>query len=142
LVAAAYAAGAPAERTLPIVRAVLGSLADRLPPAELDELLRQLPHDVSALCQGPARNGRHRRHGHSAAELMADLAPVAGPLDPAGTLRVMEAVLGTLRGLVPEAAGDVAEVLPGDLQALWLTSRARELGATAWGGSNDGRRTD
>lgn len=124
LLQAAYAAGAPADLTLPIVRAVLGLIADRIPPEELDQLTVHLPRDVTALCQRPKRNGQHRRPVHGVTDLMADLTSVTDPLDAARARRVVEAVLGTLRDLVPEEAGDIAAVLPADLRSLWLSADA------------------
>jgi len=43
-----------------------------------------------------------------------------GHVDPARASAITEAVLGTLRQLVPEEAGDVASVLPRDLRELWI----------------------
>jgi uncharacterized protein (DUF2267 family) len=124
LMTAADEAGAPAGSAPHVVRAVLGFLADRVPAEEYTQLTAHLPSDVRALCGTPSRRGVRSKAVRTVPQLVASLAPATDPLPPEEARRVVEAVLGTLRELVPEEDDDVAAVLPGELADLWLTSSA------------------
>jgi uncharacterized protein (DUF2267 family) len=52
-------------------------------------------------------------------QLVARIAAVTGELPDDTAEQVTAAVVETLRGLVPEEAGDVGAVLPRELRALW-----------------------
>lgn len=125
LLHAAYDAGAPVEINQRVVRAVLAFLADRIPEGELEQFTAHLPRDVRAMCYRPTRNGTHRRPARTVTELTASLAPATDPLPPERAQHVIQAVLGTLRDLVPEEDQDIAAVLPDELRDLWLASTPR-----------------
>lgn len=118
LLQAAYDAGAPVETTQRVVRAVLGFLADRIPPDEFDQFAAHLPRDVRAQCYRPTRNGAHRKPVHTVDELVSSVAAATGPLPAGRAEHVIAAVLGTLRDLVPEEDRDIAATLPDDLRGV------------------------
>jgi uncharacterized protein (DUF2267 family) len=120
LIESAGNAGAPDDRALAIVRAVLAFLADRVPRDELDQFLSHLPGDVTTLCVAPHRVGHSRER--TVAELVAGLSPATDPLPPPQAEHVIEAVFGALRELVPEEDHDIAAVLPEELRDFWLAS--------------------
>ena len=117
LLSAARTAGADKTTDGPAVRAVLATLAERLPPGERNQLLSHLPHDVRALAQPP------RRHGHAITRVrhVADFVAASGvdSIVPFHATHVVESILGVVREAVPEEAADVAAVLPNELKEFW-----------------------
>lgn len=106
--------GRAGERT---VRAVLQTLAERLPDDERRHLASHLPFDVRYMLRPPVTRG----HAHRVRDVDEFLSIVAGTaqLDERTVAPVAEAVLATLRRRVPEEATDVAAVLPAGLRAWW-----------------------
>lgn len=120
LLRAAQDAGAPENSAVLAVRAVLGAFTDRIPENERRQLLSHLPLDARALA-GPPRRGGAAPRVRTVPELVARVIAHGG-IDPERAGAITEAVLGRLRTLVPEEAGDVAAVLPHDLRALWASA--------------------
>ena len=121
LVGAAMRGGAPEDRALASVRAVLSAFVDRIPPPERDHVLVHLPADVRPLATPPHRAGkppRVRTVPQLVAGVTAQTEPGNGPA-PGHEALVTESVLATLRGLVPEEADDIAAVLPSELRTFW-----------------------
>jgi uncharacterized protein (DUF2267 family) len=104
----------------PVVRAVLATLAERLPPGEREQFLSHLPHDVRALAQPPRRHGQTKVRMRHVADFVA--ATGADSIVPVDATHVVESILGVVRELVPEEAADVAAVLPKELKELWRTA--------------------
>ena len=117
LLNAAREAGADETTDAPAVRAVLATLAGRLPPAERDQLLSHLPHDVRALAQPPRRHGRASGRVRHVAEFVA--ASGVDSIVPVHATHVVQSILGVVRELVPQEAADVAAVLPDELKEFW-----------------------
>ena len=124
LLAAAQHAGAHADGGRPAVRAVLSTLADRVPEDERDHLLSHLPEDVRVMATPPRRRGRPTARIRHVDEFVGAVAST-GPVDPDRAHSVVESVLGALRELVPEEAAKVADVLPAELRELWNCSVPR-----------------
>jgi hypothetical protein len=120
---AAREAGADETTDTPVVRAVLATLAGRLPAGERDQFLSHLPHDVRALAQPPRRHGRSTRRVRHVAEFVA--ASGADSIVPVHATHVVESILGVVRELVPEEAADVAAVLPSELKEFWRAAVPR-----------------
>jgi uncharacterized protein (DUF2267 family) len=111
------------------VHAVLSTFLQRLPEGE-----RRHVTDVRRLATTRGRAGRPGRPPRTVAELTAKVMTADGmSAERAG--RVIAAVLGTLRILVPEEAADVASVLPSELRKLWET--AGRVNARALDKGND-----
>lgn len=128
LIEAATHAGVDAGAARPVVRAVLATFADRLPPAERDRVSAHLPADVRSLFEPPQRSGE-RAPARTVHELVVRVAATAG--DEVSTYDaepVTRAVIGAFRSLVPEERRDVAAVLPAELRALWETPAAPPAG--------------
>jgi uncharacterized protein (DUF2267 family) len=125
LLEAAMRAGAPRDRAVASVRAVLSAFADRIPRPERDHVLAHLPADVRPLATPPRRTGKPRRV-RTVPELVADVAEQSTPggvgVTPGREGLITESVLAALRGLVPEEADDIAAVLPAELRAFWNTA--------------------
>lgn len=117
LLAAAAAAGLSPESARRTVRAVLQTLAERIPEDERRHLASHLPADVRAMLRPPATRGAAQRV-RDIDEFLSIVAATAH-LDEITVAPVAEAVLGTLRESVPEEAADVAAVLPAGLRAWW-----------------------
>ena len=118
LVAAATRAGVAEPVARPVVRGVLATFADRLPPDERDQVAVHLPEDVRALFTPPRRMwwvGPPRTSAALVARILAETAE----LPPERAEAVVEAVIHSLRSLVPDEAADVAAVLPSELRAMW-----------------------
>lgn len=121
LLDAATAAGLPAESAMPVVRAILANFADRLPDGEREQVAAHLPTDVKALFAAPRRT-HCLKTARTAEELVARIAAATTELPEAEAAEVTEAVLRTLRALVPDEAADVAAVLPAGIRELWQSS--------------------
>jgi uncharacterized protein (DUF2267 family) len=117
---AAREAGADGTTDTAAVRAVLATLAGRLPAGERDQFLSHLPHDVRALAQPPRRHGQAPTRMRHVAEFVA--ATGSDSIDPDRATHVVESILGVVRELVPEEAADVAAVLPRELREFWRTA--------------------
>ena len=121
LVSAAIDAGIGPEQAGRVVHAVLSTLLQRLPEGERRHVTTHLPPDVHRLATPRHRVDRPGRPARTVAELTAQIMAADGmSAEKAG--RVIAAVLGTLRLLVPEEAADVASVLPSELRVLWETA--------------------
>ena len=118
LLAAAQHAGAHADGGWPAVRAVLSTLADRIPEDERQHLLSHLPEDVRVMATPPRRRGEPMARVRHVDEFVGAVA-AAGPVDADRAQSVVASVLGALRQLVPEEAVKVADVLPAELRELW-----------------------
>ena len=111
-------AGVGEQHATRAVRAVLGTLGEQIPPRELDHVRSHLPADVQSLMQPPRRTGAAFRRVRTVPEFVAEVISVDG-VPPASGPEIVEAVLGVLKGLVPEETADVAAVLPKDLRRMW-----------------------
>jgi uncharacterized protein (DUF2267 family) len=121
LLSAAMDSGIGPQRAGKVVHAVLGTFLERLPEGERRHVTAHLPPDVRRLATTRHRVGRPGRPARTVAELTAQVMGADGmTAEQAG--RVIAAVLGTLRVLVPEEVADVASVLPSELRALWETA--------------------
>ncbi|MFZ4515299.1 MAG: DUF2267 domain-containing protein, partial [Acidimicrobiia bacterium] len=119
LLDAARNAGAPPTGTWLAVRAVLSTFADRIPDDERQHVFSHLPADVVGLAAVPHRRGEAKPR--TVPQLIGTVQVVSGlPLSDA--TRVTEAVIGTLRTLVPDETRDVAATLPAELRRLWKTA--------------------
>lgn len=120
LLAAAEAAGVGASRASLAVRAVLGSLAERIPRDELEQVRAHLPADVQSLLQPPRRSGEPFRRMRSVPEFVAAVVSADG-VAPASASALIAAVLVAFKALVPEEVSDIGAVLPAELRHLWET---------------------
>jgi uncharacterized protein (DUF2267 family) len=120
LVGAAVEAGVDELHAPAAVRAVLSVFAERLPAGERAHLAAHLPDDVLQLLSPPRRHGTTAERLRTVPELVAEVATMApGDIPPEQRGPAVEAVLHTLRRMVPEEARDVAAVLPHDLREVW-----------------------
>jgi uncharacterized protein (DUF2267 family)/osmotically-inducible protein OsmY len=118
LLDAAVGAGIAPDSARPVVRGILATFADRLPAGEREQVSAHLPADVRPLFT-PPRRAQRARPPRTVHQLVARIAAVTGELPHDKAEQVTAAVVETLRGLVPEEAGDVGAVLPQELRALW-----------------------
>lgn len=118
LLAAAADAGA-GDHAGAAMRAVLATLADRLPVDECEHLLAHLPADVRMHLSPPRRRGRRIERHRTVQEFARAVASAVPGLTDDRARLVTESVLGALRELVPEERADVAAVLPPELRELW-----------------------
>lgn len=122
LLDAAVRGGAPRDRAVASVRAVLSAFVDRIPLPERNHLLAHLPADTRPLATPPRRVGEPPRV-RTVPQLVADVTARATPggngLPPGHEALVTESVLAALRALVPEETKDIAAVLPSELRAFW-----------------------
>ncbi len=121
LLDAARAAGVADAQAVTAVRAVLASLARRIPADELDQVMAHLPDDVKSLMQPPRRTGAAFRRVRTVPEFVAAVVSADG-MSADSAQRVIGAVLGELKELVPEEVADVGAVLPSELRDLWQSS--------------------
>jgi uncharacterized protein (DUF2267 family) len=121
LVEAAVRSGVEEPLAVDVVRAVLGTFADRLPPDERDHVAHHLPADVRPMF-APPRRVVGRRSARNVTELVARVCAASDAVPAVRAEAVVEGVLATLRSLVPEELEDVAAVLPADLRELWVFS--------------------
>jgi uncharacterized protein (DUF2267 family) len=117
LLAAVSSAG-PADHPQSVLRGVLSTFAEYVPSDERGHLLTHLPSDVRELVEPPRRRGARRTHGRHLDEFVSAVVAADG-LDQSRASYVIESVLGVLRELVPEEAGDIAAVLPRELREFW-----------------------
>jgi len=124
LVEAAEGAGVPATASRAVIRGILATFADRLPPAQRAHMSGHLPPDVRPLLTPPRRiaGARPPRTVH---DLVGRIVGTTAELPLERAEQVTAAVIGVLAELVPDDAGDVAAVLPPDLRALWQRSPTR-----------------
>lgn len=118
LLDAAVGTGIDPDSARPVVRGILATFADRLPVGERDQVAAHLPADVRPLFASPRRADR-ARPTRTVHQLVARIAALTNELPHDKVGQVTAAVIGTLRGLVPEEAVDVSAVLPPELRALW-----------------------
>jgi len=118
LLDAAVGAGIDPESARPVVRGILATFADRLPAGERDQVAAHLPADVRPLFT-PPRRAHRAAPPRTVHQLVARIAALTNELPHDKSEQVTAAVIGTLRGLVPEEAGDVGAVLPPELRAFW-----------------------
>ena len=123
LVAAAVGAGVVETQAPVVVRAVLSHFAERLPEGARQHLLGHLPGDVRSMLEGPRRLG-HPRRVRSLPDLVFLTLVSTEAIDVTTAVKVVKAVLGELRALVPEEVADVAAVLPADLREFWEATAA------------------
>lgn len=120
LLAAARGAGTGDEMGRAAVRAVLSTLSDRIPEDNRDHLCGHLPSDVRDLMR-PARR-RGVVVDIRTPDDFVDAVAATGAVDAAHARDVVESILGALRQLVPEEAGDIQAVLPGSMKDLWASA--------------------
>ncbi|HLF40812.1 MAG TPA: DUF2267 domain-containing protein [Acidimicrobiia bacterium] len=124
LLAATTGAGVDEHQAPRVLRAVLSTFAERLPPGERKDLEAHLPADVRELTAAPRRLGEPSRRVRTVPELVARVASADGlPREHAES--VIASVLNVLRELVPEEAGDISAALPKELRGLWEGVAAR-----------------
>ena len=118
LLAAAEEAGVRPTAAKAVVRGVLATFADRLPPGERHHIGDHLPADVRPLFVPPRRIAG-TRPPRSVHDLVGRIAGTTPELPLERSEPVTAAVIRTLRTLVPDEAADVAAVLPVELRDLW-----------------------
>ncbi len=126
LLDAAIAAGVDAGQASCATRAVLGTFVARIPDDERRHLLLHLPEDVRWWAEVAPVLERGYGLPRTVDGLVAEVVAEANALcvdpsmfDAALGERATEAVLGTLRELVPEEIADIAATLPDDLRGFW-----------------------
>ena len=118
LLAAAETAGVDAAAAPAIVRGVLATFADRLPPGEREHVAAHLPADVRPFFTPPRRvAGTHP--ARTVHDLVGRIVATTSELPLERGERVTSAVVQALRTIVPDDAIDVAAVLPTELRGLW-----------------------
>ena len=101
----------------PVVRAVLATVAERLPDGERNHVAAHLPADVRTMFTPPRRT---RAAGvRTVPELVARLCAACPELPHDQARQVAAAVVRELRAVVPEETVDIAAVLPADLRQFW-----------------------
>jgi uncharacterized protein (DUF2267 family) len=118
LLTAAEEAGVDAAVAPAVVRGVLATFADRLPPGERQHVCAHLPADVRPLFAPPRRilGARPPRTVH---DLVGRIVGTTSELTLALGEQVTAAVIHALHGIVPDDAMDVAAVLPAELRTFW-----------------------
>lgn len=124
LVDAAVGAGVEPAAARPVVRGILATFADRLPAGEREQVAGHLPADVRGWFTPPRRTDQ-AAPPRTLHELVARIAAGTTELPHATAQQIVEAVIYTLRTLVPEEAADVGAVLPAELRELWQGTPAR-----------------
>ncbi len=121
LLAAAKKAGVTSDAAPLVVRGVLATFADRLPPAHRVHLSANLPADVRPLFT-PPRRIRGAPPARSLRDLVGRVVVTTRgvPLERAEDVTVD--VVQALRDLVPGDVREVASALPPELRALWESS--------------------
>lgn len=125
LMDAARGHGGGEETAHAAVAAVLEVIAVLLPEGDRAHVASHLPSDVRAILTPTSRV----RPGsiRDVADLYSAVVK-SGAIAPEHVPFVVDAVVSTLRTLVPDEAGDVAGVLPAELRAIW--QRAVSPGST------------
>jgi uncharacterized protein (DUF2267 family) len=121
LTAAVGGAGVREDRARIVLKAVLGSISERLPGEQRQHLATHLPSDVRSMLEAPRRIGAAARLVRSAPQLIAAVVTTAG-IDEEAARRVITAVFAELKRLVPEEAGKISTVFPKDLRSWWETA--------------------
>lgn len=124
LLDAAEASGVPAIAAPAVVRAVLGTFAERLPEGERRHVAAHLPADVRELFRPPTRL-HDLPLPHTLNELVARVSSATVELPPNQALDATRAVLRAFSTVVPEEAEDVTAVLPPELRPVWTGSDPR-----------------
>lgn len=119
LLNAARGAGAPPTGTWLAVRAVLSTFTDRIPLDEREHVFAHLPTDVVGLAAAPHRIGLAQPR--TMPQLIQTVQFLSG-LTQERAAAVTEAVIATLRSMVPEEVADVTATLPHELQDLWQSA--------------------
>ncbi len=129
LLDAAISAGVDAGHASCATRAVLSSFVARIPEHERGHVLLHLPEDVRWWGEVTPVLDRPDGHLRTVDQLVAEIVAEANALcvdpdvfTPALGQRATEAILGTLRELVPEEVADIAATLPADLRQLWTAA--------------------
>lgn len=118
LLAAAEGAGVDAAAAPAVVRGVLATFADRLPPGEREHVAGHLPADVRPLF-APPRRIADTRPPRTVHDLVGRIVATTSELPLERGEQVTGAVVQGLRTIVPDDAMDVAAVLPTGLRELW-----------------------
>ena len=116
LLNAARGAGAPATGTWLAVRAVLSTFADRIPETERQHVFAHLPTDVIGLASAPRRKGAAQPR--TLAQLVETVQDISG-LTIEDAANVTDAVIASLRTMIPDEIADVSATLPADLREFW-----------------------
>lgn len=119
LLDAATAAGIEGRVAPRLVRTILATLADRLPPHVRNRVSAQLPSDVCEMF-APLHDARRAGSPRSVPEFVSLIAVTAPDLSREKVQHVTIRVLRALCSLLPECLDDgIAEVLPSELRFLW-----------------------
>lgn len=118
LLGAAVDAGVDDQQARRAVRAVLSTFVERLPVGERNQVTAHLPADVRRLTFAPPHVTAPTRPARTVGDLVARVVAIDG-LSADTAEPVVAAVLGELRALVPEEAGDITAVLPQELKQFW-----------------------
>lgn len=110
-----------------VVRAVLATFAERIPPDERRQVAAHLPADVKSMFLPPRRIKGWAPY-RTTAELVARVSAVSRALPPGHEVELTAALLQELRALVRDEADDVSAVLPPELRRLWQPAGARDEG--------------
>ncbi len=130
LAATAVRAGSPVDPSS-MLRAVLGTFCDQIPPDERAHVLGHLPEDVRLLAERPVRRGVERDRIRRTHDLYEAIAGAHHPLDVPTAQAVTREVLIDLARLVPEECQDIAATLPEELRELWTDSWAAATSSPA-----------
>jgi len=123
LLEAAEHAGITSEAAPLVVRGVLATFADRLPPTHRAHLSANLPADVRPLFT-PPRRLRGAPPARSGRDLVGRVIATTSDLPLERAEAVTIDVVRALRDLVPGDVHEVASVLPPELRVLWERTAA------------------
>lgn len=118
LLEAAEKSGVTPEAAPLVVRGVLATFADRLPPAHRAHLSSNLPADVRPLFT-PPRRIRGAPPARSLRDLVGRVAVTTSDLPLERAVDVTVHVVHALRDLVPGDVREIASALPAELRELW-----------------------
>jgi len=122
VLAAAHSAGASEGTERTCVRSVLSTFAALLPEGERRHVLTHLPTDLRVLAEPLRPRWTGNRHPRRLDDFILTALPNVEPLRREA---IVDSVIGSLRGLVPEETLDVAAVLPEGLRQLWKSAIPR-----------------
>jgi uncharacterized protein (DUF2267 family) len=114
---AAHTGAGTAPQTL--VKAVLSTLLEQIPPDERRHVLSHLPDDVRRLTDPPRRRGTQLGRIRRVDDFFEAIALVDPDLSIDAAEQATVAVLAALVRVVPEEVADVEAVLPRELRELW-----------------------
>jgi uncharacterized protein (DUF2267 family) len=117
--AAREAGGVDDEAAARLVRAVLATFSENLSDHSRRHVFANLPLDVRAIAAPRRRAGDSAIDVRDATDFAISVAAAMAMSDPVVARRVCEAVLGTLREILPPEAGDLTASMPADVRALW-----------------------